>query len=203
MRSSQACQAYVTSVDTAPPPFSTRRLRCEGSPLREDARLYESPERDEERAGEGHHPELTQPSTARPTPALIPLRQGTVRLAAAPGPGDLNRHRPARPMARLGDPQCTACLPTLRGRRGEASQRAHLLGRLAIPPGKTFHDIQPGAMHANPPQRAKLAHLVDHRVLPAAYEGPPLGLQRLALRGKQADVLPCALQTTQQGSWEW
>src|SRR5262245_33183643 len=55
-----------------------------------------------------HNPELAQSGTARPKPALIPLRQGTVRLEAAPGPGDLNRHRPDMPIARFGDPQFTA-----------------------------------------------------------------------------------------------
>src|SRR6516165_2454186 len=151
MPSSRDCPVCTARADAGPPLLSTRHRRFQDSPLREDPCLYEAPERDQELTGEGHNPELAQPGTARPKPALIPLREGTVRLEATPGPGDLNRHRPDMPIARFGDPQFTARLPTLRGCRGQASQRAHLLGRLEVPPGKKFHDIQPGAIHANPP----------------------------------------------------
>ena len=70
-------------------------------------------------------------------------------------------------------------------------------------PGKQCHHRQPGTLHPDPPQREALTHVVDPRGLPAAHDGPPLGLQRLDRRGEQADLLPGPLATTQQGGREW
>src|SRR5215217_7085506 len=87
------------------------------------------------------------------------------------------------PITRFGDAQFAARLPTLIRRRGQASQGAHLLGGLKIPPGKKCHHIEPRAIHADAPQREELAYLGEHRVLTATQEGPPLSLQRLDVRG--------------------
>src|SRR5262249_61323801 len=40
-------------------------------------------------------------------------------------------------------------------------------------------------------------------VRPAASEGPPLGLQRLEVRGEKAHLLPRALEAGPQGGWQW
>ena len=103
-----AYPVWTSSAEAALSPLLTGRCRCQDSSLWQDACLDAPPERDQQRAGQGHHPELAQPGTACPKPALIPLGEGTSRLKAAPGPGDLNGQRPDMPMARFGDPQCTA-----------------------------------------------------------------------------------------------
>ena len=63
-------------------------------------------------------------------------------------------------------------------------------------------DIQPSATDTDSPQREKLAHLGDHRGFTVAYEGSPLGLQRLDVCGEKADLLPGTLQTNPQGRWQ-
>jgi hypothetical protein len=103
------------------------------------------------------------------------------------------------PMARCGEAQCTARLATLIRRRGQASQRAHVLGRLHIPPGKTGHPVEPRALHPDPSPQEALTDLGEPRVLTAAHERPPLGLQRLEGRREQADLLPRALEAGPQG----
>ena len=85
----------------------------------------------------------------------------------------------------------------------DASRTSNDCHVMEIPPGKKFHDIQPGAIHANPPQREQLAHLGDHRVLTVAQEGPPLGLQRLDVRGEKADLLPRTLKAGPEGERQW
>src|SRR5215831_8470449 len=118
---SRDCQAYAPKADVGPPSLSTRCCRFQDGPLRQDSRLYEAPERDQELTSEGDNPQLAQPGTARPKSALIPLRQSTRRLEASPGPGDLNGHRPDMPIACFGDPEFTARLATLIRGWGQAS----------------------------------------------------------------------------------
>src|SRR5215831_8728917 len=76
------------------PSLWTRCCRFQDSPLGQDSRLHEPPERDQQLAPESHNPEFAEP--------------GTGRLETAPGPGDLNRHRAYMPIARFGDAQVAA-----------------------------------------------------------------------------------------------
>ena len=190
------------SADAAPLPLLARRC-FQDSSFWQDAWLDEPPERDQQLPGQGDNPELAQSSAAGAKPAFIPLRQDTGRWEAAPGPGDRDRHRSNRPIARFGDAQFAPSLTTLLRGRSQARQGTDLLGRLEIPPGKKFHHIEPGAIHSDTPQREELVHLLNRRIRTAPHEGPPLGLQRLDVRGEKAALLPRPLEPGPQGRGQW
>ena len=98
-------------------------------------------------------------------PPLVPAAQRALRLKAQPAPGNLDRHRPHPPVARLADPlfviQAAAAIRAAR----QSHDRPHLPPILDPPPAEYLPHVKPGTVHADAFQPQQLTHLLHRRIV--------------------------------------